>query len=179
LAIGSLGDELRESEPGSYSALRNDLLASAQSAAQPSERTVFLYALGNTKDPDPSLKQDILPFLEDPSSQVRGAAAKTLSTLGANEVGPQLMSRVQQEPSGPAKASMIEALASLEAPPDDALAWTRSSLSTEQDERTRYNMVMLLGQNLEGNPENRLALQQLLETDDSKRVRQKAADYLY
>ncbi|MEM6583503.1 MAG: HEAT repeat domain-containing protein [Pseudomonadota bacterium] len=179
LAIGSLGDELRESEPGSYSALRNDLLASAQSASLPSERTVFLYALGNTKDPDPSLQQDLLPFLEDPSSQVRGAAAKTLSTLGANEVGPQLMNRVQQEPSGPAKASMVEALASLEKPPEDALAWTRSSLSKEQDERTRYNMVVLLGQNLEGYPENRLALQQLLETDASKRVRQKAADYLY
>lgn len=179
LAIGSLGNQMRQTEAVDYSALRSDLLASASSAMNPSERAVYLYALANTGDPDPVLKQDIVAYLDDPSSEVRSAAAKTLARIGSTEVETEVLRRAQEEPSGPAKASMVEALTEWKEPPEEALAWTRQSIGHEPDERTRYNMVVLLGNNLEANPDNRRILEGLLETDPSKRVRQKAADILY
>lgn len=179
LAIGSLGNQMRQAETVDYSALRSDLLASVSSAIEPTERVVYLYALANTGDPDPVLKQDIIAYLDDPSSEVRSAAAKTLARIGSNEVETQVLQRAQLEPSGPAKASMVEALTNWEEPPEEALAWTRESIGNEPDERTRYNMVVLLGNNLEADPQNRQILENLLETDPSKQVRQKAADILY
>ena len=179
LAIGSLGNQMRQAETVDYSALRSDLLASASSAMEPNQRAVYLYALANTGDPDPVLKQDVVAYLDDPSSEVRSAAAKTLARIGSTEVETEVLQQAQQEPSGPAKASMVEALTNWEEPPEEALAWTRESIASEPDERTRYNMVVLLGNNLARGPRNRQVLESLLETDPSKHVRQKAADFLY
>ena len=47
------------------------------------------------------------------------------------------------------------------------------------DEKTRYNLAVLLANNLEQYPENRPVLQELLRTEKSKRIRQHAADSLY
>jgi tetratricopeptide (TPR) repeat protein len=179
LAIGSIGNNLRESEAVDYSALRSDLLASASSAIEPQERAVYLYALANTGDPDPLLKRDLVSYLDDPSSEVRSAAAKSLARLGSDEVETELLKRVKQEPSGQARASMIEALTTWENPPAEALEWTQQALWQEPDERARYNMAVLLGNNLDAYPENRRTLEQLLESEPSKRIRQKVANMLH
>lgn len=179
LAIGSLGSNLRETQPGDYAALRSDLMGSASSATEANERAVFLHAVGNTGDPDPTLKHDVVSYLDDESAQVRSAAARTLAQLGTAEVETQLLNRVKQEPNDLARASMVEALSTWDEPPAEALAWTRQAIQQEQDERTRFNMAVLLGNNLEGYPQNRRVLESLLESEQSKRVRQKVADMLY
>ena len=179
LAIGSLGSSLRENEASDYAALRSDLMGSASSAIEPTERAVFLYAVGNTGDPDPILKHDVASYLDDASPEVRSAAARTLARLGTAEVETQLLNSVKQEPNDLARASMIEALATWEEPPAEALAWTRQAIQQERDERARYNMAVLLGNNLDDYPENRRVLESLLESEQSKRVRQKVANMLY
>lgn len=179
LAIGSLGDTLRQSDKPDYFALRADLLVSASGAIEPAERAVFLYALGNTADPDPVLKRDLVSYLDDPSAEVRSAAAKTLGRLGTGQVEDELLTRAQQESSGQARASMVEALASWDEPSADAMRWAQSAVQQEVDEQARYNMAVLLGKNMDAFPDNRLVLQALLESEQSKRIRQKVANMLY
>ena len=49
----------------------------------------------------------------------------------------------------------------------------------EAAERARYNIAVLLGNNMETFPENRRVLEMLLESEQSKRIRQKVANMLY
>jgi HEAT repeat protein len=179
LAIGSLGNGMRTSGESDYTTLRDDLLVSASGAIEPEQRAVFLYALGNTADPDPLLKRDLVSYLDDPSTEVRSAAAKTLARLGADQVAEELLLRVQQESSDQARASMAEALASWDEPTAQAMQWAQAAVQQEADERARYNIAVLLGNNMETFPENRRVLEMLLESEQSKRIRQKVANMLY
>jgi hypothetical protein len=179
LAIGSLGSGMRESGGPGYAALRDDLLVSASGAIEPEQRAVFLYALGNTADPDPLLKRDLVSYLDDPSTEVRSAAAKTLGRLGADQVAEELLLRVQQESSSQARASMAEALGSWDKPTAQAMQWAQAAVQQEADERVRYNIAVLLGNNMDTFPENRRVLEMLLESEQSKRIRQKVANMLY
>jgi len=179
LAIGSIGNSLRQNEEVDYAAVRADLLAGASGAVEPTERAVYLYALGNTADPDLVLKRDLVYYLDDPSSEVRSAAAKTLGRLGPDKVEAELMTRVRQEPNSQARASMLEALTSWEEPPAEAIEWAQQAIRQEADDQARYNMAVLLGNNMEDFPENRQILESLLASEQSKRVRQKVANILY
>lgn len=179
LAIGSLGSGMRESGEPDYATLRDDLLVSASGAIEPVQRAVFLYALGNTADPDPLLKRDLVSYLDDPSTEVRSAAAKTLARLGSDQVAEELLLRVQQESSGQARASMAEALASWDEPTAQAMQWAQAAVQQEADERARYNIAVLLGNNMDTFPENRRVLEMLLDSEQSKRIRQKVANMLY
>jgi HEAT repeat protein len=179
LAIGSLGNGMRTSGESDYTTLRDDLLVSASGAIEPEQRAVFLYALGNTADPDPLLKRDLVSYLDDPSTEVRSAAAKTLARLGADQVAEELLLRVQQESSDQARASMAEALASWDEPTAQAMQWAQAAVQQEADDRARYNIAVLLGNNMETFPENRRVLEMLLESEQSKRIRQKVANMLY
>ena len=179
LAIGSLGSGMREAgEPG-YAALRDDLLVSASGAIEPAQRAVFLYALGNTADPDPLLQRDLVSYLDDPSTEVRSAAAKTLGRLGTDQVAQELLQRVQVESSSQARASLTEALGSWDAPTAQAMQWAQAAVQQEADERVRYNIAVLLGNNMDTFPDNRRVLEMLLESEQSKRIRQKVANMLY
>ena len=179
LALGSIGNGMRESEVADYAGLRADLLVSASSAVEPQQRAVFLYALANTADPDPVLKRDLITYLDDPSVEVRSAAAKTLGRLGTNTIENELIERVRQEPSALARASMIKALESWDEPSAEAMRWAQGAAMREPDETTRHNLVVLLGNNMDSFPENRRVLEALLESEQSKRIRQELADLLY
>ena len=179
LAIGSLGNTLRTAENSDYLSLRTDLVASATSASKPQAKTVFLYALANTADPDPALRRDILPFLDDPSPRVRSAAARSLGRLGTDEVAKELLQSAVQETNNEVRASLAEALASWKEPTPEAIQWARAAIGGESDEKARYNMAVLLGNNMESFPENRILLEALLETEQSRRIRQRVADMLY
>lgn len=179
LAIGSIGNSLRQDDAPDYAALRAELLVSASTADAPAQRAVFLYALANTADPDRLLKRDLVSYLDDPSAEVRSAAARTLERLGADQVAAEVLTRARQESSAQARASMLAALGDWQAPTDEAMQWARVALQQEGDEQVRYQIAVMLGNNLDAFPENRVALQALLESEQSKRIRQKVANMLY
>ena len=179
LALGSVGESLRAAEDSGYSALRADLLDGATSAGDTHQRAVYLHALGNTADPDPSLRNDIVPFLDDSSPEVRSAAARTLGRLGTDQVAEVLMESLAQESSNQVRGSIAEALVSWEQPTSTAIASVRKTIRDEPNEKVRYNMARLLGRSLEKYPENRPVLEGLLSTEPSNRIRQEVADLLY
>ncbi|MFT5219942.1 MAG: hypothetical protein ACI87H_002082, partial [Gammaproteobacteria bacterium] len=52
----------------------------------------------------------------------------------------------------------------------------RSMILIERDEDARLNMARVLGENLSAFPDNKKPLQELLNTDKSKRIRQYIAE---
>lgn len=179
LALGSLGRGMLAAEDANYSSLRADLLVGASSAGSSHQRAVFLTALGNTGDPDPSMRSDIVPFLDDPVPEVRSAAAKTLGRLGTSPVADELLQRFEQERSSEVRGSIAEALASWEDPSRPAIESARAVVRDEPDQKVRYNMALLLGRNMDQFPKNRLALEELLAVEQSKQIRQQVVEMLY
>lgn len=179
LALGSLGRGLHTEQDTNYSSLRSGLLDGASSAADTHQRAVFLHALGNTGDPDPSMRSNIVPFLNDSAPEVRAAAAKTLGRLGTSQVADQLLQSFEHEQNDVVRGSITEALASWEDPSLPAVKSVRAAIRDERDENVRYNMALLLGKSMETFPENRIVLEQLLGGEQSKRIRQQVAEMLY
>lgn len=179
LALGTLGNGLRTAENENYSSLRADLMYGASSASDDRQRAVYLLALGNTADADPALSRDIVVFLDDSAPEVRSAAANTLGRLGVNEVGEDLFKSLERERNDVVRGSITEALVNLEKPSPAAIASVRTSIQSESDEKSRYNMARLLGNSMATFPENRVVLEELLQTELSKRIRQLVADTLY
>ena len=179
LALGSLGKDLRSAEDADYSTLRADLLDGASSASDAHQRAAFLLALGNTADPDPSMRSDIVPFLNDPAPEVRSAAANALGRLGTNQVADNLVRSFERERNSVVRGSIAEALATWQSPSPLAMESFRTAIHSEADEKVRYNLALLLAGTMERFPENRIALQKLLHTERSKRIRQQVADSLY
>ena len=58
------------------------------------------------------------------------------------------------------------------------MAMFRQTVTAEADESTRYNITVLLSQNLEQFPENESVLREIMRTEPSKRIRQKVAGAL-
>ena len=58
------------------------------------------------------------------------------------------------------------------------MAMFRQAVRTESDERTRYNIAILLGENLAKFPENEAVLREIMRKEPSKRIRQKVAEAL-
>jgi HEAT repeat protein len=175
-ALGSLGKAMIFVEDPDYASLRARLLAGALSGTNTEQRADFVHALGNTREP--SLARDIVPLLNDAAPAVRRAAAQSLGMLGTNQVADELMSRFNEERSSAVRGAIAESLASWTAPPAPAVASIRAAIRTEPDENTRFNMARLLGKNLATFPENRAVLQDLLRTEQSKRIRQQVAEAL-
>lgn len=179
LALGSLGNGLRAAENENYSSLRADLMDGASSASDDGQRAVYLLALGNTADADPSMSRDIVVFLDDSAPEVRSAAANSLGRLGTNEVGEDLFKSLENERNDMVRGSLTEALVSWEEPSPSAIASVQTAIQSESDEKSRYNMARLLGNSMDTFPENRVVLEELLQTEPSKRIRQQVADTLY
>jgi len=179
LALGNLGRGLRAAREEDYVSLRADLLDGASTASSDHQRAVFLYALGNTADPDPSMRADIVPFLDDPAPEVRSAAAKTLGRLGTSEAAEDLLRSFEQERNDQVRGSIAEALAAWDDPSPAAVQSVRTAIRSERDERARYNMAILLANTTPAFPENRAVLEQLIATEQSKRIVQRVSEILH
>lgn len=174
-ALGSLGKTMNAAEDPYYSSLRADLLGGALSGSG-TERANFVHAVGNTRDA--SMATDIVGLLDDAEPAVRRAAAQSLGMLGTNQAADELMSRFKQEDNSVVRGAIAESLVTWTEPSAPAVATIRAAVHAEPDENTRYNMARFLGANLEKFPENRPVLQDLLRTEQSKRIRQSVADAL-
>ena len=179
LALGSLGRNMNKEQDENYISLRSGLINGASGAADTHQRAVYLHALGNTGDPDPTIRNNITPFLNDSAPEVRSAAAKTLGRLGSAEVAEQLLQSFEQEQSDVVRSSITEALSSWETPTQVAVTTIKEAIGNERDENVRYNMAVLLGNSMNKFPENRKVLEKLLTAEQSKRIRQQVAEMLF
>ena len=159
-----------------YSSLRAGLLNGALRGRDPQQRANFVHAIGNTRDA--SLAREIVALLDDAAPAVRSAAAQSLGMLGTNQAADELMQRLNQERSSVVRGAIAESLVSWTSPSAPAVASIRTAVRAEPDENTRFNMARLLGKNLATFPENRAVLQDLLRTEQSKRIRQQVAEAL-
>jgi len=175
-ALGSLGKSMNAAKDPDYASLRARLLSGASSGTDAEQRANFVYAAGNTHDA--SLARDIAPLLNDAAPEVRRAAAQSLGMLGTNGAADELMSRFNQERSSEVRAAIAESLVKWTTPSASAVASIGAAVRTEPDENTRLNMARFLGANLTRFPENRTVLQNLLRTEQSKRIRQSVAEAL-
>jgi HEAT repeat protein len=180
LALGSLGHTMRVTNDPEYPILRDRLLRGALSSEgsdfYAEERTNFVHALGNTGDP--SLASEVESFLDDSAPAVRRAAALSLGKMGTDQVAGELLSRFNHERNSRVRGAIAESLVAWTRPSASAMASIGAAVRAEPDENTRYNMARLLGANLKMFPENRAILQNLLRTEQSKRIRQNVADAL-
>jgi HEAT repeat protein len=174
-----MGNGLRNAENEYYSSLRAELMDGASSASDDGQRAVYLLALGNTADADPSMSRDIVFFLDDSAPEVRSAAANTLGRIGTNEAGEDLFKRLEKERNDMVRGSITEALVNWEEPSPPAIASVQTAIQSESDEKSRYNMARLLCNSMATFPENRVVLEELLQTEPSKRIRQLVVDTLY
>ena len=175
-ALGSVGNTMHEADDPEYESLRSSLLSNATSASDVNQRSNFITALGNTNDP--ALASDVVEFLDDPEPEIRRAAALSLGTLGTDQVADMLMSYYSDEENGYVRGAIAESLQSWTQPTDSAMTMFRQTVQTEADERTRYNIAILLAENLAKFPENEATLREIMRNEPSKRIRQKVAEAL-
>jgi hypothetical protein len=175
-ALGTLGNTLNGANDPEYSVLRSQLLYGALSRGTGNQQTNFVHAVGNTFDP--SLAREVVPLLDDPNAEVRRAAALSLGMLDANQAAEELLSHFDHERSSEVRGAIAEALVNWSAPTAAAAATMRSGVRTEIDENARYNMARFLSTHLAAFPDNRAVLQELLRTEQSRRIRQSVAEAL-
>jgi hypothetical protein len=175
-ALGSLGGAMNKAKDPNYASLRASLLDNALSGVDTESRANFVFALGNTHDA--TLINDVAPLLDDPAPAVRRAAALSLGVLGTDQADGDLMAHFNQKSNSEVRGAIAESLVSWTAPTASAMATIRGAVRTEPDENTRYNMARYLDTNLDKFPENKQVLEQLLRTEQSKRIRQNVANAL-
>jgi HEAT repeat protein len=175
-ALGSLGETMNVAGDPDYSLLSARLLNGAVGGADTEQRTNFVHALGNTRDA--SLARDVVALLDDPAPEVRRAAALSLGMLDPNQAAEELMSHFDQERNSEVRGAIAESLVNWTEPTAPAVAAIRAEVRAEYDENTRYNMARFLGANLAKFPESRPVLQDLLRTEQSRRIRQSVAEAL-
>lgn len=175
-ALGSIGNTMRNAEDPAYTSLRSDLLSHALGSDDAVTRSDFITALGNTQDP--TLANDVVVLLDDTEPAVRRAVALSLGSLGTDQVADRLISHMRKEDNGYVRGAIAESLQSWTQPTESAMAMFRQAVRTEADESTRYNMALLLGNNLAKFPENEPVLREIMRSEPSKRIRQKVAEAL-
>jgi HEAT repeat protein len=175
-ALGSLGKTMNANQDPNYAGLRDNLLSSALSSSNITQRSNYTLALGNTHDS--SLTQDVVGLLNDEAEDVRRAAAISLGQLDTDKAADSLMQELVKEPSGEVRSAITESLVSWSKPTPQAMSTIRNVLQNEIDESARYNMARFLGENLTKYPDNRPVLEQLMLTEKSKRIRQSVANLL-
>jgi len=175
-ALGSIGNSMNKADDPEYANLRSSLLSNAMGSGDVNQRSNYITALGNTHDP--TLANEVAPLLDDADPAIRRATALSLGSLGTDQVADRLVSRYSAEDNGYVRGAIAESLQSWTEPTDSAMTMFRQTVRTETDESTRYNIAVLLGENLEKFPENETVLREIMRTEPSKRIRQKAADAL-
>lgn len=175
-ALGSLGNTMKVSSNPEYDSLRTSLLNNALSGANDKQRSDYVLALGNTQDS--TLAYEIVNLLDDDAPSIRRATAQSLGMLGVDQVADTLVSSYQQEDNSQVRSAITESLQSWTEPSDSAMALFRQTVRTEADESTRYNIAVLLGENLDKFPQNETVLREIIRNEPSKRIRQKVAEAL-
>jgi HEAT repeat protein len=175
-ALGSIGNTMNKADDPEYASLRSSLLSNAMGSGDVTQRSNYITALGNTHDP--TLANEVAPLLEDADPAIRRATALSLGSLGTDQVADRLVSHYSAEDNGYVRGAIAESLQSWTEPTDSAMAVFRQTVSTETDESTRYNIAVLLGNNLDKFPENEPVLREIMRTEPSKRIRQKVAEAL-
>lgn len=175
-ALGSIGSTLHKADDPGYATLRSDLLGNALGSGDAATRSDYIIALGNTQDP--TLAGDVAGLLNDSEPSVRRAAALSLGSLGADPVADRLVSRFRAEDNVYVRGAIAESLQSWTEPTESAMAMFRQAVRTEVDESTRYNIALLLGDNLAKFPANEPVLREVMRSEPSKRIRQKVAEAL-
>jgi hypothetical protein len=178
LALGSLGQTLPDGD-GSLTSLVSDLFNGATSAFDTHQQASFLHAVGNTADSNTSTLTNTFAYLSHAEPEVRAAAAKTIGRLGPDQVANELMSQLAQEENSIVRASVTEALTSWTEPSPEAVKTIRNDIFNEKDDTVRYNMAKFLGQNIQKYPQNKKILEKVLESEQSKRVRQIIIENFY
>lgn len=185
LALGNIAHKVRHhqvSDDGDsqYDEIQQRLLAGALNSTGTefgnSQRTDYVHALGNTRDPE--LTQPVTTLLADPSPSVRRAAALSLALLDTDASAKQLVHQYQHESNRHVRGAIVESLSQWSDPSDSSMQYFRAQVLAERDENTRYNMAKLLVKNIDKYPGNRNTLKQLLRSEQSKRIRQSVANQL-
>jgi len=175
-ALGSIGNNMHKADDPKYASLRSDLLSYALGSDDVATRSDYITALGNTQDT--TLANEVVVLLDDTEPAVRRAAALSLGSLGTDQVADQLVSHYSKEHNGYVRGAIAESLQSWTQPTNSAMAMFRQAVRTEVDEGTRYNIALLLGNNLSKFPENESVLREIMRNEQSKRIRQKVAEAL-
>jgi len=175
-ALGSLGNMMKVSSNPEYDSLRSSLLNNALSGANDKQRSDYVVALGNTQDS--TLAYEIVNLLDDDAPSIRRATAQSLGMLGVDQVADTLVSSYKQEDNSQVRSAITESLQSWTEPSDSAMAMFRQTVRIEADESTRYNIAVLLGENLDEFPENESVLREIIRNEPSRRIRQKVAEVL-
>ncbi|MBE9568570.1 MAG: HEAT repeat domain-containing protein [Proteobacteria bacterium] len=175
-ALGSIGNTMNKTDNPEYAALRSDLLSNALGSGDVTQRSNYITALGNTHDT--TLANEVAILLDDAEPAIRRAAALSLGSLGTDQVADRLVSHYSAEDNGYVRGAIAESLQSWTEPSDSAMAMFRQTVRTETDESTRYNIAVLLSDNLDKFPENEPVLREIMRNEPSKRIRQKVAEAL-
>lgn len=175
--LGSMGSRMKAGNNPDYPALRDDLLTGAYGSSDTQQRATFIYALGNTRDPD--VAGDVTTFLEDEQPAVRQAAALSLGLMQSVQSSESLVTRFQQESSSAVRGAIAESLTSLPIADTASVMVTMSNaIQIESDEKARHSMANFMGKNLAKHPKYKSVLQNLIRQEPSKRVRQTIAEAL-
>ena len=175
-SLGRIGSTMNKSDDPEYDTLRSELLNHATTTADVEQRANYITALGNTQDP--TLAHEIVDMMNDAEPAIRRATASSLGNLGVDQVADTLVTHYQQEDDYRVRNEIARSLDSWSQPTREAMDMFRQTVQTEKDESTRYNIVMLLGRNLDKYPENEAVLKEMMRTEPSKRIRQKIAEML-
>ena len=175
-ALGSIGNTMNKADDPEYATLRSDLLSNAKGGGDVTQRSNYITALGNTHDT--TLANEVVVMLDDAEPAIRRATALSLASLGTDQVADRLVSQYSAEDNGYVRGAIAESLQSWTQPTDSAMKMFRQTVRSEADESTRYNIAVLLGNNLDKFPENEKVLQEIMRTEPSKRIRQSVAESL-
>jgi len=175
-ALGSIGNTMNKADNPEYATLRSSLLSNALGGGDVIRRSNYITALGNTHDT--TLANEVVILLDDNEPAIRRAAALSLGSLGADHVADRLVSQYRTEENGYVRGAIAESLQSWTKPTGSAMVMFRQTVRTEADESTRYNIAILLGENLDKFPENESVLREIMRNEPSKRIRQKVAEAL-
>jgi HEAT repeat protein len=176
-SLGSMGSRMNKHGHPEYPQLRDNLLAAAYASSNTQQKATYLYALGNTRDPN--VAEDISSFLVDEQAHVRRAAALSLGVTQNPNSSEVLVQQFQQENHSAVRGAIAESLTAL--PLSDstiAMQAVSKALQKEKDEKARYSMALFIGKHLSEHPQYRSQLQNLIRHEPSKRVRQVAAEAL-
>ena len=175
-ALGSTGNTMNKADNPEYADLRSGLLSNALGGGSVTQRSNYITALGNTHDT--TLATEVVILLDDAEPAIRRAAALSLGSLGTDQVADRLVSHYRSEGNGYVRGAIAESLQSWTKPTDSAMTMFRQAVRIETDESTRFNIAVLLSDNLDKFPANESVLREIMRHEQSKRIRQKVAEAL-